>query len=166
MLFRYASPVDDSIFDVLLFVHDLHHLWDYGFAGTVVDEEVVLVGAAPDDVGALGSQYAFVRLGVFKKFAVDQALAVANHPDFTAQTTEDDGRGGKAVDRVGQQATAAKPAAREYGATTGSLGKGMRHLDAEAVASRVGRHLADALRHQFHGIAAIGAEAAELPGAL
>lgn len=166
VLLGYAGTVDDGVFDVLLFPHDGHHFGDDGFPCMVANEKVGLVGAALDDIGTLGRQLCFVWLGILEKFAIDQTLAVANQPYLTAQTAEDDGRGGKAVDRVGQQTTATEPPAGEDGAAAGSTGKSARYLDAETVAGGVGRHLFDALRHQLHGIAAVGAEAAEPLGTL
>ena len=154
MLLRDTGTIDDGIGDVLLLPHDAHHVGQYLLAGCVVDEKMLLVGAVADDVGTPAGQFGFVWLGVLKECAVDETLAIAHHPYLAAQTAIDNGRGGKTVDGVGQGTATMQPSVAHR------VGKPSGDANAELVAGNVGRHVADILRHELHGVASVAGEMA------
>ena len=82
-----GKTIDNTVGDVLL-AHGLNHAGNDDGTGCVVAEKVVdgfAIRQLPFNLlGSHGSQFGFVGLGVVVKFTPNQALAVANHPYFTA----------------------------------------------------------------------------------
>ena len=91
MLFGDWCSVDDGIADILLFLHDAHHLGQYLLACGVVGQELLTLPAVSDDVGATSCQLGFVGFGILKELPAHHAETVADHPYLAASPAEDDG---------------------------------------------------------------------------
>ena len=103
------ETVDHAV-AVVLVLHGLEHAGDNGLAGSIgyflatdghgirrMDKPLLIFGTGYDDVGTMLSQFCFVGFGIVEKLVAHQTLAIAYHPDFTAQSAEDDDRGGETV---------------------------------------------------------------------
>ena len=107
-----GEAINDAVGLVLL-LHGLEHAGDDGLSGGIVVKEMVVgKGAVHDDGSTLVGQFLLVGLGVVevngfsgggsrKREGREECLAVAYHPDFAVQATEDDGAGGEAILRMG-----------------------------------------------------------------
>ena len=107
-------------------------------------------------LGTLFCEPLFVGLGIVVIFPVGKALAVAHHPYLTPHSAVDDGRGGEPFLRMVDESLDPAPGCQAWQQRQTVVPVNIcSDATAELVATAVGRHLADIVADELHGIAAI-----------